>query len=53
MIFQQEAMVNLQSIPVCKTHPASAENTVDLISSNSIILKLVAVESKKIVNSKM
>ena len=48
MVFQQETMVNLQSLPVCKSHTASAENSVDLISSNSLILDLVAVtvESK-------
>ena len=45
MVFQQEAMVNLQSIPVCKSHIASAENSLDLISTNSLILDLVADNS--------
>ena len=42
MVFQQEAMVNLQSIRVCESHTASAENTLDLISSNLLIRDLVA-----------
>ena len=42
MVFQQEAMVNLQSIPVCKSYTASTENPlwfhiVDLIADNSWI----------------
>ena len=53
MILQQEAMVNIQSIPVCKSHTESAENFLDLISSNSLILDLVVVESKYNTNSKM
>ena len=42
MVFQQEVMVNLQSLPVCESNTASAENSVDLICSNSLILDLVA-----------
>ena len=41
MVFQQEAMMNLQSIPVCKSHTAPGENSLDLTSSNLLILDLV------------
>ena len=53
MVFQQETMVNPQSIPVCKSHTLSPENSLYLISSNSLIPDLVAVESKYNSNFKM
>ena len=46
MALQQEAIVNLQNKPVCKSHTASAENSLNLISSNSLILDLVADNSR-------
>lgn len=45
MVFQQEVMVNLQIKPVWESHTASAENSLDLLSSNSLILGLVADNS--------
>ena len=45
MVFQQEAMVNLQSTLVCKSRTASAENFFDLFFSTSLMLDLVAVDS--------
>ena len=53
MIFQQETMVNPQSIPVCKSHTLSPENSLYLISSISLIPDLLAVESKYNSNFKM
>ena len=45
MVFQQEAAINLQSIPPCKSHTTSGENLLDLISSDSLIFALVADNS--------
>ena len=53
MIFQQEVMVNLQIILLCKSHTATAENSLELISFYSLILDLVNVELKYNINSKM
>ena len=53
MIIQQEVMVNLQIILVCKSHTVTAENSLELISFYSLILDLVNVELKYNINSKM
>ena len=42
MVFQQEATLNPQSIPLCKSLTLSAENLLNLIFSNSLISDLVA-----------
>ena len=46
MVFQQEAMVNLQNIgKKSKSHATSAENFFDLISCNFQMLDLLADNS--------